>query len=257
MKKIIALLLCGVLCFWTTAFAAEANQVSEPKEDLAKEFDNDFLKEAEYYVDKDGNFVFTKVSKENSIATRSGISEKECVSDCVVIAGVTEEAKEEIAVDIQKLRSGVEPLSSVDGSSVKNKWDTSGSIKAYLRVYYNEYTYGSGKQAMKITKVTGGYATGSGSAIIGSGVSLKSQKMTMGQNGFTTPTGYTSSQKASYTKTGQNWSQSAPSSWKGVDIESSPYIIGANLTITLGRGTGTWTVDIQNILAQSGLSLYP
>ena len=57
MKKIIALLLCGVLCFGTTAFAAEANQVSEPKEDLAKEFDNDFLKEAEYYVDKDGNFV--------------------------------------------------------------------------------------------------------------------------------------------------------------------------------------------------------
>ena len=36
MKKIIALLLCGVLCFGTTAFAAEANQVSEPKEDLAK-----------------------------------------------------------------------------------------------------------------------------------------------------------------------------------------------------------------------------
>lgn len=256
MKKIIAFLLCALLCIGssTVAFAADSVQPLETVEDLSEEFDNDFLKEATIYEDNDGNFVFTKITKKDLAVTRSGVGEIEYVSDCVVISGDTKETKEEIASDIQKLRSGIEPLSA-GGTTYKYKWDTSGAVKAFLRVYYTEYTYASGYQAMKITKVAGGYETGSGSSIIGSGVSLKSQKLTIGQNGFTTPTGITESQTATYSKSGQNWTQTVPSSWKGVDVEHAPYCVGSNLTLTLGRGTGTWTVTVQNILAQNGLPL--
>lgn len=258
MKKIIAFLLCSLLCVCALSFAVVGNakQLSESTSDIAEEFDDKFLKEADFYEDAEGNFVFTKTSKENSVLTRSGAGANEYISDCVVLVGETEEVKKEIEEDIYKLKSGISPLSS-GGNNYAYAWDGSGASKIYTRVYYTVSTI-SGNDYYEITKVTGGFTGGSGTsgAVVGSGVTVRSQSLSIGQTGRSANEGMKTGQKRyiNLSTSSRSWTQTVPSSWVAVNGDITPCLVGATLTVYFGRGDSTWSATVKNNIIENTLS---
>jgi hypothetical protein len=131
---------------------------------------------------------------------------------------------------------------SADGSGSKNKngWDSSYGIEAYSTYYYDYYNKSGGTspgEYRDLTSVKGGWK------IHDSTISLSNRKVTLGASG-TSYNGYYVQQITDKYPTGNSFSYSAPSSWEPVYMSNGS--VGVTTTVTLKRGSSTWTLTLRN-----------
>jgi hypothetical protein len=134
----------------------------------------------------------------------------------------------EISDEGQLAIASITPLSGDKGG---NKTDDSASVRSHSRIYFktkieNNITYAT------LTKVTGGWT------ILDSSVSLSNRKVV---NGIT---GWPGVAKSSTLNPSTNTYNSS-FSWPYV-ATSTTYHLGTNATVTLKRGSSTWTLYHQN-----------
>ncbi|TYR81546.1 hypothetical protein FZC66_06830 [Priestia megaterium] len=124
---------------------------------------------------------------------------------------------------------------ATSGSKSEEEWDSSYGVRAYSTIYYSRTTK-DGVSYAKVTKASGGWS------ISDSSISLSSRKVTIGTSGW--PAG---TQSITKYPTGNSWSYSTPTSWEYISTTSG-HSIGATSTVTLKRGSSTWTLKLNNNL---------
>ena len=264
-KKVLAVVMCLIMSisFSTVALAKDTScyiDIVNGKDDVHYEenYDVDFFKEADCYEDESGNLVFC--SNDESEELQSGYMRTQTmgnkdvshyISKCVVLAGLSDLEKEEVKSEVEDLRTNV--ARSGGGNHYEYEWDSSGVCKAYVTVYYETYTK-NGNTYVRLTKVNGGFSGGgTGGASLGNGVSVTKQSLKIGQNGKTeSETNYTQNQTYTKDKGTRSWSQTVPSTWKAINADVVTGLVGADLTITLKRGS-TWTVYVNNNIVDNVL----
>lgn len=237
-KLIISILVC--VCYLCAIYACKTEAFASEKG--SERFNNEFIANANLQI-KDDNIV---ILSETSLLETMESGEKRYVEDRLVLLAENEEEQEALKNDVLKFRSGKK---SSGGSSYKYKWDSSGTLKAYTRVYYNVSAY-AGDDYYKITSVTGGYSYPGGS----NGVSVKSQSLTFGQTGASKQGGIVT-QNSTVNISSSSWSKTPPSSWVEVNESKTPCLVGANYILKLKRGTSssTWTVELTNNIVYNPL----
>lgn len=126
-------------------------------------------------------------------------------------------------------------MSTQSGNKTESTWDSSLGVRAYSTIYYSRTVIGGISRA-KLTSVSGGWA------ISDSQISLSNRKLVMGTSGW--PAGH---QSVTHNLSSNSWVYNAPSSWDYVSTEAGNSI-GATTTVTLKRGTSTWTLTHNNNL---------
>ena len=237
-KLITSILVC--VCYLCAIYAYKAEVFASEKG--LERFNNEFIANANLQI-KDDNIV---ILSETSLLETMESGEKRYVEDRLVLLAENAEEQEILKNDVLKYRSGKR---SSGGSSYKYKWDSSGTLKAYTRVYYNVSAY-AGDDYYKITSVTGGYSYPGGS----NGVSVKSQSLTFGQTGASKQGGIVT-QNSTVNISSSSWSKTPPSSWVEVNESKTPCLVGANYILKLKRGTSssTWTVELTNNIVYNPL----
>lgn len=256
MKKIKFLSILGICVALAVPSTVMANDTaiqktnetvsSDTVQSIENIFNNNFFKSATYYEDDEGNLIFesNNISTESLLSTQNYTTEK--VKDSLAFFDITPEEKELIKHDVQKLKSGASTFSG-GGSNYVYEWDKSKYAKCFLRVYYTDSTI-SNVPYINLTKVQGGFSGGgTGGAVVGSGISVKNQQVTIGQRGKPYKKLYRV-QKKTYTKSNssRNWTQTPPSTWLPVQSDTAEVLVGATLDIKLGRGSDVWYVSFSN-----------
>lgn len=244
MKKYISVMLGLVLAFApVSAFGAEAALVDKEIQILDSDaMTMDFIENAKYYEDKNGNFVFEKVEKLATAGTKAlaamggDIKVDNYAKETLVIVPTNNEERVRIQKAIKEIQNPIITRSSGSGSQEFDEWDKTGSILAYLKVEYSLSTV-DGIQYAKLTKVSGNHSRTS------SGVSVKSQFVRYASQGFYNG-GY-QTKSDTYKPTSSSWSKTPSSTWKAVDTSAS-CLIGANYELTVGRGSSSWSFTIEN-----------
>lgn len=108
-------------------------------------------------------------------------------------------------------------------------------LRSYNRIYYQNST-DRGVAYAKLTRVTGGWK------VFNPLTTLSNRIVRYGSSGW--PTG---TQAAVKYPIGNTYSYNTPSSWKRTALSGS-YAIGTNSTVTVKRGSSTWTVKLRNNL---------
>jgi len=238
-KLIISIMVC--ICYLCAIYSHKMEASASEKE--LERFNNEFIADADLQI-KDDNIVI--LSKTSLLGT-TGSGERQYVEDRLVLLAENAEKQEAIKNDVLDLRSNKERLRSSGGSSYKYTWDSSGTLKAYTRVYYSVSTYW-GDDYYKITSVSGGYSYPEGS----NGVSVKSQSLSLGQLGASKQ-GDIVYQDQTISISSSSWSKTPPSSWVEVNESRIPCVVGANYVLRLKRGTSsaTWYVDFENNIVRN------
>ena len=196
--------------------------------------DEDFVKNAKCSIDKNNNIYLTKVSSLNDSKSES-IIDKE-VSENIVIVPKSVSEKDEILEEIQRSKATTK---SSGGSLYQYKWDKTGTVKIYSKVFFTKIKYKKMWYA-DITKVTGGYKSE------GNGVTRKSDTLTIGQEGKRKSDFKYKSYSKTYSNLGKSWSKTPPSSWEPVCIDTKPHTVGCTYKVTLKRGSSSWSVTLDN-----------
>lgn len=133
------------------------------------------------------------------------------------------------------------------GSSSKSKLDDSISVQIKLKINYKIYNRDKG-DFITIKKVTSKLiaCNGSKTSYVGSGVSIVSNSVTIGQTGWYMGGHQTKSKTQKLSPYACTWTYK-PSGWKAVFYNTAT--IGANQTVKLKRGNHTWKVHLENNLA--------
>ena len=207
------------------------------------------------YIDENGNYViegneqllFVDIESEYNV---TGVEKK-----VEVIIPLDEEIKaneEEILVLDSTLADDIDiTLTSSGGSHSGYNSDSSGSVRLYLTVSYVTYTSG-GMNLMYIQNVSGSVSAGGSGSNVGSGVSLKSNYVQLIQNGMSNGSGYKyQNTYFSHSAGTRSWQHSAPSSWYAVEYDTAASNIGGIFTVTLGRGSSTWSANV-NVHVDNG-----
>ena len=129
-KLITSILVC--VCYLCAIYAYKAEVFASEKG--LERFNNEFIANANLQI-KDDNIV---ILSETSLLETMESGEKRYVEDRLVLLAENAEEQEILKNDVLKYRSGKR---SSGGSSYKYKWDSSGTLKAYTRVYYNVSAY--------------------------------------------------------------------------------------------------------------------
>ncbi|QTY15131.1 hypothetical protein [Virgibacillus pantothenticus] len=108
-------------------------------------------------------------------------------------------------------------------------------VRAYNRIYYQNST-DRGVAYAKLTRVTGGWE------VFNPLTTLSNRVVRYGSSGR--PNG---SQATVKYPIGNTYSYKTPSSWKRTALTGS-YAIGTNSTVTVKRGSSTWTVKVKTNL---------
>lgn len=240
MKKILTICLAlatVISMFPMTASASENNEISDTEK-------TKIIQQGEVnYNTADGSYTFTLVeSTNNANNTRSSITE--FTSTTLIIIPVTEEADENLPELINELRAA-----RAGGSNTVYDSDAAGCVSASLTINYSTTTT-NGKDYVSLTSISGGYTADGTGSIISGGVLVSSNSITYGASGVTT-SGKKVTQSKTYDpgKASRSFSITPPSTWVSVAAESEVAVVGANYTITLKRGTGSWTCYLENNLS--------
>lgn len=228
-KGILAVLLVCMLTFIQggSVYAADKTNAFDCQKDI--------IRNGVCVENKDGSYSFTMVTENET--TSSNVTEN--VQKTYTIIPVTDEAKENLKLAVEKVRSS-------GGTTTLTDSDTAGCVSAYCTISWDSYT-SNNRKYLYLTGISGGYtAEGSGS-YIASGISVSEQTVTFGQSGFSTD-GNTVTQNTTKNigTSSRSFSYSIPSDWKPIAEDGKYAIMGANYIITLKRGTSTWTCDILN-----------
>ncbi|MCM3324770.1 hypothetical protein [Cytobacillus kochii] len=113
------------------------------------------------------------------------------------------------------------------GDKGSDKWDSSGGVKSYSRIYYKTKVEG-GVTYATLTKVTGGWTNSDSS------IKLSNRKVVYGVSGWP-------GVSKKLTVNPSTNSYNASFSWPYV-ATSTTYHLGTNSTVTLKRGSSTWTL---------------
>ena len=153
--------------------------------------------------------------------------------------------------DLMEIKSAVENNRNTGGgSNYQYLWDATYSVKGFMTVNYQSTTIGEDVY-IGMTSITGGFE-GDGHVVIGSGVSVVSHYLNVGQNGRSMTGSYINNQNVyniTFPVTQRTWSYTTPSSWVPVHKETALTTSGASYTINLKRGTGTWSLCVDIPLA--------
>ena len=200
-------------------------------------------------------FVLNETADSKSVSrVKSSITE--CKSTTLVLVPITEEAEETLLELINNIKttnivgnSNYSVNARARGSNMIYDSDSAGCLSAYLTVQYSKTTL-YGKEYVSLTGVSGGYTADGSGARLSSGVSVASQSVVYGASGIGI-NGRMAVQRNTYNpgRTIRSFSIVPPSNWVAVAAESEVTMIGANYTITLRRGTGSWTCYLENNLS--------
>lgn len=190
------------------------------------------IRVGEYQANDDGSYSFTRIA---STATRSanGTLAKEVLTlipnDDATASDITD------AVAVMR----------ANNSTRLEDTDAAGCLTAYCVINWKTSNVG-GAQYAALTSVSCGYK--SQGSTLGSGVSVASQSLMIGQTGFTTGKYVTQQKPISIATSSKSYTCTPPTSWAAVEVESGTAIIGATYTINLKRGTSshTWGCTITN-----------
>ncbi len=219
-KRIYSLLICICLSvsFPLTAFAQSSDKYSEWAS---------FISKAELESIDEHGVTLTSTEKVTQI-TRSN-SSNTYVSTTMVIMTSNQEESNRIAQDIQMVQAN----SSGDiGSEVPEQ---TGLGRLWIRVYYNVIDSAKG-QYVDINYISVGHSVPS----LSGGVRFLGANLTAGQNGFAMNAGRFLQQRTEQHVTGK--SMNFYPNWDPVAFNGSQ-LVGGVLTVTCGRGTGTWSTD--------------
>lgn len=143
------------------------------------------------------------------------------------------------------LTGNMEIFSSGSGSNNADKWDNSSSVKAYSTVYWTKSDI-NGYEHVTITEIQGGWNRSDTS------VSMSGRTLKVGQNGSYTPSGsshhYINDQISTTYPGSDTYAWYTPSSWKPVRTANAVIgsIVGTTSTVSLKRGSSTWTLTFTN-----------
>lgn len=249
MKKFISMMLGLVLALApVSAFGAETALVDKGMQILETDaLTEAFIKEADHYEVKDGNFVFEKVEEIKSLKSlNSGRAVKtdenigQYRKNILVVSPVDDETYLDLKDAVNSLRQI--SRSSAGGSETTYDWDSTMAVKAYLTIDYSikhssapEY---EGVDFYRIDEVSGNYKTPT------DGVQVTKQKVEFGMMGVGVDK-YAVNVSKSYSPTSQSWYYTSPSSWKAISINGSVAVASATYKLTLKRGS-TWQLDVYN-----------
>lgn len=226
MKKISSIIICLIFLFLFTnnIFANVSNY--QPKDILQdNKLLNEFIKGAEYHQDVEGNFIFEKETVIDNLFS----DEKEVCKETLAIIPLN-------GIISRNIKRDIALFSSANGSIDVDDWDPSGAIQAHLIVKY-KIIEKDGNEFVKMTSIRGKHSK------ISSGVRVKSQEVEYGSVGFY-PGGF-QEKRATYKPRSSSWTKRPPSSWKPV-YTSESCTVGAQYTLTVGRGSDEWDFTIEN-----------
>ena len=189
----------------------------------------EFIQSSHFFSCEEGNYYFSLTYPISY--TNSNSKSAKYAKEIVAIIPTDDISRENISTYIKGIRSGG------SGTIDKYDWDSSGSIIAHLIINYDLSTVDN-VDYIRLTSVSGSHSGPN------SGVTIKGQSCTYGCIGYY-PGGYQSNASASLTPTTNSWSVSIPSTWHAVYKDSSSNV-GANYTVTVGRGNSTWSIYIVN-----------
>lgn len=248
-KKMMFLMLILCIFFYTPVYAETEVQTTYTNDV------NDFLRSA-VCVEKDNSFVFTETKEIDTNNARSS-EIKNYRQDTMILYAEDAERAEKIRDDLRRLKES-DSLERSGGSNYKYAWDESGQVRAFTTVYY-ELSYRGSSEYIKMTKVSGGFESGTGSgsgAVVGSGVSVINQYIDVGQNGKSANSFETNQSRfgITFSNNQRNWTYTVPASWNPVETQSALTVVGVNYYVELKRGTSstTWKIHVQNLVANTG-----
>ncbi len=236
MKKIVSIILVMITLF--TASTAFAYAEKSPAFDESKAFEiGNFFESAKVIEATEERIVLqnTDIIAEN----RSSFgSETEKVTTTISFVARDEKEGHQMLEEAIAMKSG-------SGNHYKEKWDASGQIKLYSRVYYSEKYVGNDTY-VKLTKVTGGInAPGSGS-YVGSGITMTMNSCLVTQYGKKQEGGMVNFRKTNtYANSKRSWSYTLPSLGYIIDCDASQ--AGINYAVRLKRGN-SWLTELVNAI---------
>jgi hypothetical protein len=229
MKKImlitLVLVIVATCSFGSVAFAQE--QTNSPDVHFARsDFNLDaFYQNAQFQgIDSNGTVTFKSAPKQ--VGTYSGITE--VADSSVSVIPLTDEAAQEIR-------------SLLASSNYRQVSDVSGTITMYSTSYW-DFQNGLKGQMVRLGGFSGGISAGGSGAIVGSGVTITSQAITYGADGWADGGRVVSSQNVYPSNSTRSWSYSNTTPWIYVD---SRYAVGQNYAVGLTRGS-TWYTELSN-----------
>lgn len=181
--------------------------------------------------------------------TKASSSGEEHIREQILELDLTKISNDSTIAENVKNMFGVQVVNADTLSMTKTKTDITVVVKIKLTVKYVLSTY-NGLEYVRITKATGSLIGLGSNGGLESGVSIVSNKYTVGVNGFTKKNGWKQYSKngTSENKAGAKW-VFEPSGWKAVASGASA-VVGAYQTVKLNRGNSTWTVKIENYYVQ-------
>lgn len=257
--KIFIMSFCAILLMSTICYAEDnMDQEGISNAEFGEMYSNEFFEVADYYEDEDGVLVFQRVQEnDDSGLMRTNANEKAYVSDVVCVFDMTEDEKEELLRYVENVKMEQTSGVATYGSRYDYEWDSSGGCKAYSTVYFTRTT-SNGSNFIEVTKVTGGFVGGSGTtgSVVGSGVVVVAQDVTIGQTGK--PEGKAlRTQQVNYTiaNSTRSWTK-YPGDWYPVQEGVVGTHVGATYYIELRRGTSTstWSIELVNHVIDNGMS---
>lgn len=168
-----------------------------------------------------------------TITTNSG--EKDIQSKKYETAQILEENNDEQLIAVTVFHD-LYINNKLQGDKGDSKWDDSSGVQAYSRVYYKTKTEGN-RPYGKLTKATGGWNVADPS------ISLTNRIVRYGTIGW--PAG--DSQSVTKYPSNNSFNYNAPSNWQYVNMNAM-YQIGVNSTVTLKKGSSSWTLYLDNYL---------
>ena len=214
------------------------------------------IKNANYYKDKDGNFIFKEEEKLSEERLQNGGVKSSYCKNIVSVIPLDSNAKNAIADDIILYSAndpgdgggGSNPYGT--GSNSRSLWDELSICQGFVTVYFSKYMYDN-VIYYDLDKIEGGYTTRAGSGNdCGLGNYVIKQWVEYGQTGMS-PSGPKWNQTDSYTisVSTRSWYLYTPGSWYSINdyIGST---VGCNYYIKLENTNNyrEWTLHIQNLL---------
>lgn len=230
MKKYVSAFLALLCIFGLSAIAYAAPGETTATDEIV--LDRNFLSSSDM-TQVDGNVVLTR---EIAAAPRTRSAAAECARESVVLIPSETSSAEEIMENIDTFLT-----SRAAGNKYEEEYDNSFSVKLYTTIYYTRKTE-SGKDLIKLTKVTGGCS------VIDTFVVVTKQAITVGS--FSHGSG---NQHQTFYPTGSTFSYNTPSNWKYVEDDPILSTAGAYYELTMKRGsaTGSWTYGMKNYILLS------
>jgi len=192
------------------------------------------------YDASNGAYTFTLKEKVKQVTRSNGTATIKKTTYAII--PITDEARSHLPEYIGELRSS-------GGNNTKYGTDSTGTVDAYVTVYYDTTTINE-KEYVYLTKISGGCSADGSGSIISGGITVSGHSVTYGQTGIGTA-GKGKAQNTSHNigNSNRSFNITPPSSWIPVAAESQIAAVGANYIITLTRGSGSWKCEIINSLS--------